>query len=277
MTALASLAAQEWAGPTIPRVLHQTYPRVDLPDALAANVHALRRVNPGWDHRFYDDDAIERFIADHYGGAMLTAYRLIDPSYGAARADLFRYLAVYRLGGVYLDIKSRFSRPIDAVLSGDEGFVVSYWSNRPGERYEGYGLHHPIPGSPCGEIQQWHVIAAPAHPFLRAVIEAVLTGIDAYRPWRSETGKLGVLKLTGPVAYTRAITPLLGHHPCRIVPNEAALSLDYSVIPGDEHVALFRRHYARNRSSVVRMEGINRWLGTGYLAARDLKALVRKW
>ena len=256
----------------IPRLLHQTYPHADLPDALATNVLALKASNPGWEYRFYNDTAVERFIAEQYGDAMLAAFHRIDPAYGAARADLFRYLAIYRLGGVYLDIKSRFTRPIDEVLRGDDGFIVSYWSNAPGERYEGYGLHYPLSESPRGEIQQWHVISAPGHPFLLAVIEAVLAGIEAYRPWRSETGKLGVLKLTGPVAYTRAIVPLLSRYPCRIVPNEAALALDYSVVSGDAHVGLFRRHYTQNRTSVVRLQGVNRWLGAGYLAARDLKA-----
>lgn len=263
---------QPWRGPTIPRIIHQTYPGADLPEALAANVAMLRARNPGWEYRLYDDAAIERFINTDYGPAMLALYRRIAPEYGAARADLFRYLAVYRIGGVYLDIKSRFNRPIDDVLNGDEGFIASYWSNGPGERYEGYGLHHPIAMSPRGELQQWHIIAAPGHPFLKVVISRVLEGIRAYRPWRDHTGKLGVLKLTGPVAYTLAITPLLGDHPCRILDNEAELALDYSVVSGDGHVGLFRRHYSHNRHSIVRLEGAARWPGAAYAIAREAKA-----
>lgn len=127
-------------GAVIPRIIHQTYPTLAMPEVLRANIDRLKALNPDWEHRFYDDAAIERFIAAEYGSAMLSLYRTINPAYGAARADLFRYLAVYRLGGVYLDIKSRFRGPIDGYIDRGDQFVVSQWSNGPGERY----LRSPI-------------------------------------------------------------------------------------------------------------------------------------
>lgn len=120
-------------GMRIPRIIHQTYPGTALPEALRDNVADLVSANPGWDHRLYDDQAIERFISDYYPREVLAAYLRIRPEYGAARADLFRYLAIYRLGGVYLDMKSRFIRPIDEVTDGDEGIVLAQWRNGGGE------------------------------------------------------------------------------------------------------------------------------------------------
>ena len=38
-------------------------------------------------------------------------------------ADVFRYLAVYREGGVYLDVKSTVTCPLDEVLSPDDWAV----------------------------------------------------------------------------------------------------------------------------------------------------------
>lgn len=77
-------------------------------------------MNPGWEHRLYDDADIEAFIRESYGDEILAYYHRIDRRYGAARADLFRYLLLYRLGGVYLDIKSTTVRPLDEVLRPDE-------------------------------------------------------------------------------------------------------------------------------------------------------------
>ena len=113
-------------GAAIPRILHQTYHAADLPEPLRKNVEQLKQANPGWEYRFYDDAAIERFIAGTYGQRILGYYRRINPEYGAARADLFRYLLIYAVGGVYLDIKSRATQPLDVLL----GFGTVFVSGR---------------------------------------------------------------------------------------------------------------------------------------------------
>lgn len=263
-------------GATIPRILHQTFATHDLPMALRTNVEELRRLNPDWEHRLYDDAMIEAFIAQEYGDGIVAAYRRIDPRYGAARADLFRYLLVYRVGGVYLDIKSSFAGPISDVIRGDESFVVSRWSNGKGERYEGYGLKAEVARYPGGELQQWHVIAAPGHPFLRAVLSAILRGIESYRPWAHGTGKLGVLKLTGPIMYTRAIMPIIDDHPRVIVANESAIGLNYSVVEVDAHKNFFKGHYSRSDAPVIKPSPALKPLYSAYGAVRTLKKMVRR-
>jgi hypothetical protein len=242
----------------LPRLVHQTYPGWPLPAVLRDNVSELHASNPGWTHCFYDNQGVERFIHESYGLRMLSYYRRIDPRYGAARADLFRYLVTYRLGGIYLDIKSRFCRPIDEVLTGDETYVISRWRNRRGQRHEGFGLHRDIAHIEGGELQQWHIIAAAGHPFLRAVIRAVLAAIDGYRPWRQGTGKIGVLRTTGPILYTLAITPLLERYPYTAIGDESQLSLQYSVMPGEAHKRLFNSHYSAGLAPVVTPHGAQR-------------------
>jgi hypothetical protein len=262
-------------GAPIPKIIHQTYGTRDLPDALQRNVAALKASNPGWDYRFYDDAAIEAFLAAHYDPAIQALYQRIDPRYGAARADLFRYLVIYKLGGVYLDIKSRFLRPIDDVLRGDEAFILSQWSNGPGQKYEGFGLKPEVAHIPGGEFQQWHVIAAPGHPFLQAVLLAVFDGIERYVPWRHGTGKVGVIRLTGPIVYTLTIAPLLADHPHRRITNEAVLSLDYSIAPGDTHKTLFKAHYTASDVPVVRLPPHLRPVNAAYQTGRALKRRLR--
>jgi hypothetical protein len=237
----------------IPKILFQTSGTSDLPEALARNVAELREMNPQWDYQFYDDRAVEGFIRREYGSTILRDYLKIRPVYGAARADLFRYLAIYRYGGVYLDIKSRFQRPIDEVLQGDESYVLSQWSNGPGERYAGFGLKPEVAEIPGGEFQQWHVIAAPGHPFLHAVLQGLFSGIGQYRPWLHGTGKAGVLRLTGPLHYTRTIAPLIKVYPCKVVRRESELSLDYSVVFGDTHRTLFKTHYTQHELPIVQL------------------------
>lgn len=215
-------------GTTIPRIVHQTFPTKDLPEAIRAGRNRSIAENPDWDFRLYSDDAIETFIQTHYGAAILAVYRLLRPEYGAARADLFRYLLVYAVGGAYLDIKSRFTGPINAAIRGDESFILAHWRNAPGEIHQGMGLLDEVGHVPGGEYQQWHVIGAAGHPFLRAVLIAVLADIECYSPWTTNVGRIGVLRLTGPIAYTRAIYPIREAHPHVLAKDETEFSLQYS-------------------------------------------------
>ncbi len=228
----------------VPRFIHQTFGSRDLPTELAESIAALQSQNPKWQYRFYDDADIEAFIARHEPAA-LEAFRSIDPRYGAARADLFRYIVVFHLGGVYLDIKSTFTRPLDDVLRSDDSYLLSYWPNQPGESYEGWGIRSSI-SDPRGEFQQCFLIAEPGHPYLRAVIDSVVANIEKYTPLRGRVGREGVLHLTGPIAYTHAVTPIQHYHPHRIVHSESDLGYVYSLYGAEDplgHAELFDHHY----------------------------------
>jgi len=259
------------AGSRIPRIIHQTYPGAALPEALRDNVANLVSANPGWDHRLYDDQAIERFISEHYPKELLSAYLRIRPEYGAARADFFRYLAIYRLGGVYLDIKSRFTRPIDEVIDGEEQIILSQWRNGMGQAHQGFGLHQELAHIAGGEFQQWHVIAAPGHPFLRAVILKVLSNLDRYSPWKYGVGRIGVFRLTGPIAYTLAIHPLLGTSPAKVVSDETALSLEYSITGDYVHKDAFQRHYSQYDTAILTQRPAAYFMGLVYTRVKRLK------
>ena len=240
---------------TIPRLIHQTYFTARLPDKLCDNVHHLRALNPSWEYLFWDDMSIASFIGQHYGHKMLVIFNSINPDYGAARADLFRYLVLYRLGGVYLDIKSAADVPLDQVIRPDDSFILSQWRNGVGEPYEGWGLHLDLRDIPRGEYQQWHIIASPGHPLLRAVIERVTSNLQSYRYDKSGFGRLGVLRLTGPIAYTKAIHPLLCSYPHRIVEDQSELGFRYSIFENDGrqyHHKVLKNHYAAMITPIVK-------------------------
>lgn len=229
-------------GTSIPRILHQTFYERTLAPQLQHNVDALRAANPDWEYRFYDDDDILRFIRDHYPPAVLEHFLRIDARYGAARADLFRYLLMYKVGGVYLDIKSGAARPFDSVLQPDDQFVLSYWNQS--NAASGWGQHYELRDIAAGELQQWHIICAPGHPFMKAVLDTVLANIDTYVPSLHGVGKNGVLRVTGPIAYTRAIHRILAQHPHRIVDSERDLGLTYNIYRNQSHETAFKSHYS---------------------------------
>jgi len=262
-------------GTVIPRVIHQTFMTKSLPAELQENVDNLKRLNPGWTHLLHDDDDIQAFILENYGPNILSYYERINPRYGAARADLFRYLLLYKCGGVYLDIKSSCTCPLEEVLQPDDRYVLANWRNKPGESHEGFGMSKEVAHLEGGEYQQWHIIAAPGHPFLKAVIETIFDNIERYRPWLHGTGGIGVLRLTGPLTYTLAIEPLLATASYRKVADETAIGLQYSVYNKNKsHRAVYKTNYVKLTESIIHMNGADRVPAYLYSVVKKSKHLL---
>ena len=254
-------------GTTIPRIIHQTHRSWDaLPADIRDSIAAFRARNPGWEYRFYDDEAVTRFIRASYGPDVLSYFERIDPCYGAARADLFRYLLMYRVGGVYLDIKSTIRPPIDEIIRPDDRLILAQWSQT--ERFVDSGRHDWDLGGRIegGELQQWHVICAPGHPYLQAVIHTVMRNIDCYIPGMHGSGRAAVLRVTGPIAYTLAMASLLASKQHRLVAGHEEIGLEYSVFPDNaDHKRLFAgAHYSELTVPVVRANRFRRVLAVLY-------------
>lgn len=237
---------------SISKVIYQTYPTRDVPASIQANIDHIQALNPGWRYQLFTDEEVLGFITSEFGPDMRDYYLRIDPAYGAARMDLFRYLLIYARGGVYLDVKSTLTRPLDEVLLSGDRYLLSRWQGCGEDRHESWGMHDELASIGKAEFQQWQVIAAAGHPFLRAVIENMLYNIDHYVPSVHGVGKDGVLRLTGPIAYTQAITPLIRSQPHRLVRSFTDLGLRYSIYDReDRHVRLFKTHYSQLRTPVV--------------------------
>jgi len=241
-----------WLSVNIPRIIHQTLPsKSRIAFEVSRNIESLKSTNPGWCHSLYDDSDIEEVIHQHYDQRILKAYRSISPLYGASRADLFRYLLIFKMGGVYLDIKSGCKRPLDSFIKEDDTLLLSHWHNRHGEEFEGWGIH-PDDGVDS-EFQNWHIICAPNHPIIQAVIESVLWNLRHYSMRQFGVGRGGVLRTTGPIAYTKAIMPLLHQNAYRIFDSDAS-GLIYSTLPlcgRDGLIDLFGKHYSQMTKPVV--------------------------
>ena len=222
-----TLAASQ-PGAQIPAIIHQTYSTRDLPSVCRQNVERMLALNPGWTYRYWSDRDAHDFIYEKFGWEILSLYGSINRRYGAARADLLRYLLIYSYGGVYLDIKSGANRPFAEMFSPNDAFVISQWP--AGGGFQGFGRHHELSYIAGGEFQQWHVIGAPGHPFLEAVLKRVLRNLQIYDEQRDGVGRSAVLRLTGPIAYTLAIHPELALHPHRKI-DAAASGLAYEATP----------------------------------------------
>jgi inositol phosphorylceramide mannosyltransferase catalytic subunit len=240
-------------GNGIPKIIHQTYHSKILPLEIQENVHLLKAMNPDWEHRVYDDDDITNYINTNYP-ELLSLYNKINPVYGAAKADFFRYVLIYNEGGIYLDIKSSLSKPLNEVLTADDRYLLCHWQNEPGGIHKNIGFHSCI-ASPFGEFQQWHIAAVKGHPFLKAVIENVCNNIQNYNPFIHDTGGWSVVNLTGPIAYSLAIEPLVDLYPHRLERDNSKFGFIYSIFEskgiGLGHHKILKKHYTQSNESLI--------------------------
>lgn len=229
----------------IPKIIHQTYSSSILPNELENIIKELQSKNLDWEYRFYDENACSSYILKNYSLELFEIYNSINPLYGAARADLFRYLVLYKEGGVYLDIKSSCIIPLSDLIDENDEFFISNWPNLKGEEFYGAGFLKELKGIEYGEYQQWYIISKPNSPFLKSVIDKVLSNIKEYNPWKIGVAKIGVLRLTGPIPYTLAIHPLLNKYSYRYARRHDDFYLKYSMLPTQNtHIKLMKNHYS---------------------------------
>jgi inositol phosphorylceramide mannosyltransferase catalytic subunit len=253
----------------IPRIIHQVFLDGNLTPELRANVDELKARNPGWEHRLYDNERAEALIRDVYGEKMLEIFRKIDPRYVAARVDLLCNLIIHHAGGVYLDIKSTIERPLDEVVRDEDSYLLAQWRNGPGEPNEGWGLHRDLAHVPGGEYMKYFIIAEPGHPYSKAIIERIVENVKNYHPW-SAVGRRGVLRTTGPIAYTLAIHPIRDLHPHRFT-TEEELSSKPSIGGGYDHNAIFTRHYSTLTKPVVTLSTLATLFSRPFVILRKIK------
>ena len=238
----------------IPKKIFQSYYSDELPIELMENVEKLKQLNPTWTHVLFNDVKQEEYIKEHYDAEMLNIYLSIDPLYGAARSDLFRYLLLYNEGGVWLDIKSSLTKPLDNVLLDTDEYILSHWDSRMAI----CGMHKEITevsGIDATEYVQFFIISSPKHTYLKSVIRNVVKKIKEYNDTDvtlDRVGAKGVLSLTGPIIYTNVIYRKKDNVSHREVCHKKDLGIVYSIYKYMDHRKLFKNHYSLQTIPIIR-------------------------
>ena len=171
---------------SIPKIIHQTFKSSKLPFITRWHISRFRKKNPGYAYEFYDDARIETFIREEYSSEIYHSYKKLN--IGAAKADFFRYLVLFKKGGIYLDIDSGINCSLDDFIKPDDSAIITLERN-------------PL------LFVQWGLIYSPKHLFLEKTIEMVLENIHQNKFPND------VHQMTGPTVYTQAIQECLKNDP----------------------------------------------------------------
>lgn len=235
----------------IPSIIYTSVPSLKkVHPKLVENWNYLKEKNPGWSHTVFDSDSRHDFIRMAYSAEVLRTYESIHLSYGAARADFFRYLLLYKTGGVWLDAKSSLDKPLDEILKTTDEFLLSQWTEDQTSEANKifWGPRAKIPTS---EYISWFIAVIPGHLFLEKVIEKVAKNLNTYHPILHGVGAMGVLGSTGPLAYTRAIFPILEEANFRKVDLEEE-KIIYTIFNETfQHSAVIGSTYRKNLRPLV--------------------------
>jgi mannosyltransferase OCH1-like enzyme len=106
----------------IPLNMFVTWHTKDLPPLMKLNYEQLQKDNPEFKHHLYDDAECREFIKTNYDSDVLDAFDKLIP--GAYKADLWRYCVLYKLGGVYLDIKFKCINGFKFITVTDKEYFV---------------------------------------------------------------------------------------------------------------------------------------------------------
>ncbi len=87
----------------VPLVIYQSWSDHSLPKGMRENVFNTLKNNPEFDYFLYSDDECRAFIEQFYAPEVVWAFDSLRP--GAYKSDLWRYCVLYKMGGVYMDIK----------------------------------------------------------------------------------------------------------------------------------------------------------------------------
>jgi hypothetical protein len=119
---------------------------------------------------------MEKFVFNNYDAIIFKSYNKLNSI--IAKCDFWRYLILYKYGGIYLDLDSTITKPLDDLISVNDEAIITV------ERRLFF--------------VQWALIFNKGHPIMKRTIELVVNNI-------LNGNGLTVHELTGPYVYSQAI------------------------------------------------------------------------
>jgi len=166
---------------SIPKVIYQTWKTKNLPESCFRIRQNIQSLNPEYEMKLFDDDDMRQFIQSYFD--TFTYHCYLQLNVGAAKADFWRYCVLYIHGGVYLDIKSEITKPLNDLIQSTDSCIITREGN-------------------VGFFNNWIMIFQKNHPILLQTIRNCCYNI-------SHKTSFDISHLTGPHGpFTKAINEI---------------------------------------------------------------------
>jgi mannosyltransferase OCH1-like enzyme len=85
----------------IPKIIHQTCKTKDVPEKWKDAFDSCKTNNKGFKHILWTDETMDKFVKKYYHDF----YKIYKSyKYHIQRCDVFKFLVLYKYGGIYLDM-----------------------------------------------------------------------------------------------------------------------------------------------------------------------------
>ncbi len=203
----------------IPRIIHQVFLSgwETVPECCKKIISENIKLNPKYQYNFYSDQDIINLI-DKFGTPReKRSYLKINPLYAASRCDFARYLIVYYLGGVYIDIKAKINMSLDPIIQRESLFIIqeNICDSNQFTKYKD--------NRNC--FSNWLIIFPKKHYLLRKVIDHIMDNLENSELINNINNKEifdkrnKIWVLTGPIAYSTAISRYINNYKHIILPK----------------------------------------------------------
>jgi len=166
---------------TVPRIIIQVWVQKDgsaplVPRNQLQYMEKFRKLNPSFQHMFFNGDDIDQFFKSNYPEYYNTYKKL---PFFIQTLDFFRYLAIYHYGGFYFDMDVEPHKPLDdALLNHSAVFPVDEYANK-------MECQNPRMKSYClvGQnflLGQYAFGATAKHPFMKLMVDRIQQNLDDY-------------------------------------------------------------------------------------------------
>lgn len=129
----------------VPLTIYESWHSNMVAEKMRDNIYNLLDTNPEFDYYLYSDEASIKFIETNYEPEVANAFRALIP--GAYKSDLWRYCILYKMGGVYMDIKYYSVVPLIDIIRDNP---VIFVKDRKGSCTRDIGLYNGFMVSPPG-------------------------------------------------------------------------------------------------------------------------------
>jgi mannosyltransferase OCH1-like enzyme len=189
-------------GGSIPRVVYQTWEENKFGRTHFLSLQKFRNLNPNYDFYLFDAARRDSYVRSKwYGSPLWEMYE--KARFGQIKADLFRYLVLAEEGGFYFDISKALSVPIDIFLKNHHEALLSFETTPRPPHLSSYKDNDLLHRNKL--LLQWGFGFRKGHELLLILLDQIEESYLTYRNAVQKSPKSEILRLTGPLAFTRAV------------------------------------------------------------------------
>ena len=163
---------------SIPKNIYQSWHSHNFHPKIEKIFHKQRSLNPNFRFTLYDDLQIEDFVRSNFEKNIFNAFTSLKIL--TAKVDFWRYLILYKYGGIYLDIDSKINIDLEKMIEEHDEAILTAETNE-------------------GLFVQWALFFSKEHPILEKTIENVTKNIETKRYPND------IVNTTGPGAFTTSL------------------------------------------------------------------------